>query len=400
MTTDLKIENIEPTEPSSAELIRRAAAFSEWAATRAPETERARRVSDEAVDEMEAAGLLGLLRPRRWGGREVDWRTFVDVVAAGSRGCGSSGWILSLLNSHDWVMAHFPDAAQERVWGHDPNARICTALTPGGQAQWVPGGLRLSGRWPRSSGIDVCDWVLINVLAPPRSGEGPPRPTACLVSREDTEVIDTWFSVGLCGTGSNDVVVDDLFIADDMMIDLLAVREAQLQDGQPNPSACYGLPMYSAIPLSLVGAALGIAQGALETWIETTRGKISSATREQVSGQMTVQVRLADAEVEIDLAEMLLHRVTDVLEEGNVALPQRYRNRRDVSYAARLSYGAVDKLFQMGGARGLADSNPLQRKWRDIHAACSHVALSPDIAGENQGRHLLGLERNPADMLF
>ena len=400
MAAAQQINNFEPTQISAAELVSRATALSRNAADRAAQTEQARRISEETVQEMEAKGLTSLLRPRRWGGLEMNWRTFLDTVVAGSRGCGSTGWILSLLNSHNWVMAQFPEAAQQRVWGSNPLARISTSFMPTGKGARVDGGIRISGRWQWSSGVDVCGWALVSVLMPPRSGEGPPRIISCLVERKDFKVEDTWYNVGLRGTGSNDILVDDVFIADDMTLDLIDLREGVSPGNRINTGGLYQLPMYTALPLSIAAAALGIAQGARETWIATTREKVSSSTREQVSGQVPLQTRLADADVEIDLAEMLLHRVTDSLETGSVSLLQRYRNRRDFSYAIRIAYGAVDKLFQMGGARGLVDSNPLQRAWRDLHSASCHVALSPDIAAENQGRSLLGLDRNPSDPFF
>lgn len=386
--------------PSRAELVSRAAAFAKSALARADKTEQARRVSEEAVEEMESYGLTSLLRPRRWQGFELDWRTFVDTVIAGSAGCGSEGWLLSLLNSHSWVLAQFPEKAQERVWGADPNARIASSFMPTGKAQVVKGGILLSGRWQWSSGVDVCNWALLGALIPAVSGEGPPKVVACLVPRSDFHCVDTWFNVGLRGTGSNDVIVAETFVAEECMLDLSALREGESPGNKINANNLYRLPMYTAIPLSIASPAIGIAIGARNRWVEWTKHKVSTATREQVAGQLALQLRLAEADTELDLAQMLLHRVTDVLSRGAVTLPERYRNRRDFTYAVRLAYTALDRLFQMSGARGLVDTNPLQRAWRDVHSASCHMALAPDIANENYGRHVLGLDRNASDSFF
>ena len=386
--------------PSHAELVSRAAAFAKSALTRADRTEKARRVAEEAVEEMESYGLTSLLRPRRWQGFEVDWRTFVDTVIAGSAGCGSEAWLLSLLNSHSWLLAQFPEKAQERIWGEDPNARIASSFTPTGKVKVVSGGIRFSGRWQWSSGVDLCNWVMLGALIPAISGEGPPRVMACLVRRPDFQVVDTWFNVGLRGTGSNDVVVEEAFVPDEFMLDLGDLREGESPGNKINTNNIYRLPMYTAIPLSIASPAVGMAIGARDKWVEWTKQRVSTATREQVAGQQALQLRLSEADTELDLAQMLLHKVTDVLNRGSVTLPERYRNRRDFTYAVRLAYNAVDKLFQMGGARGLVDTNPLQRAWRDVHSASCHMALAPDIANENYGRHVLGLERNPADLFF
>lgn len=393
--------NVDDAVPSRAELVSRAAAFAKSALARADRTEKARRVSEEAVEEMESYGLTSLLRPRRWQGFELDWRAFVDTVIAGSAGCGSEGWLLSLLNSHSWVLAQFPEKAQERVWGEDPNARVASSFMPTGKAQPVKGGIRLSGRWQWSSGVDVCNWVILGALVPASAGEGPPKVMGCLVRRPDFKAVDTWYNVGLRGTGSNDVVVEDAFVPEEFMLDLSDLREGVSPGNKINTNSLYRLPMYTALPLSIASPAVGIAIGARDLWVEWTKQKVSTATREQVVGQMPLQLRLSEADTELDLAQMLLHRVTDVLNRGSsVTLAERYRNRRDFTYAARLAYSALDKLFQMGGARGLVDSNPLQRAWRDVHSASCHMALAPDIANENYGRHVLGLDRNPADSFF
>ncbi|HKR88591.1 MAG TPA: acyl-CoA dehydrogenase family protein [Phenylobacterium sp.] len=385
---------------SGAELVARAAAFAKVSLARAESTEKARRVSEQAIDEMESHGLTSLLRPQRWQGLETDWRTFVDTVIAGSAGCGSTGWLLSLLNTHQWFLAQFPEAAQESVWGETPNARIATSFTPTKQVTVVDGGIRISGRWKWSSGIDVCNWAMLGALLPPPSGKGPPKNVICLVRRPDFQVIDTWYNVGLRGTGSNDVVVDDVFIPNDHMLDLSNLREGVSPGNQINTSNVYRLPMYTAIPLSIASPAIGMAIGGRDLWVEETKEKVSSATGEQMSAQLPLQLRLSEADTELDIARMLLHRVTDILERGSVTLPERYRNRRDFTYAVRLACSAVDKLFQMGGARGLVDSSPFQRVWRDVHAASCHIALAPDIANENYGRCVLGLDRNPADPFF
>lgn len=386
--------------PTRTELVSRATAYAKSALARAASTEKARRVSEEAVKEMERYGLTSLLRPRRWQGLELDWRTFVDTVIAASAGCGSEGWVLSLLNSHSWILAQFPEKAQERVWGEDPNARVASSFMPMGKVKAVKGGIQLSGRWQWSSGVDVCNWVILGALVPASAGEGPPKVMGCLVRRPDFKAVDTWFNVGLRGTGSNDVVVEEAFVPDEFMLDLGALREGESPGNKLNTSTLYQLPMYTAIPLSIASPAVGIAIGARDLWVEWTKQKVSTATREQVIGQQALQLRVSEADTELDVAQMLLQRVADMLGRGCVSLPERYRNRRDFTYAVRLAYTAVDKLFQMGGARGLVDTNPLQRAWRDVHSASCHMALAPDIANENYGRHVLGLDRNPVDAFF
>ena len=385
---------------SRAELVARATGFAKRSLERADSTEKARRVSQEAIEEMESHGLTRLLRPRRWQGLETNWRTFVDTVIAASTGCGSTGWVLSILNSHNWFLAQFPEAAQERVWGEEPNALIASSFTPVGKVQVVDGGVRLSGRWQWSSGVDVCNWVMLGALIPPASGEGRPQVVVCLVRRPDFQVVDTWFNVGLRGTGSNDVVVDDVFVPNQHMLNMLDLREGVSPGNKINASNLYRVPMYTAAPLSIASPAIGAAIGGRDLWVEWTKQKVTTATGEQATGQLPLQMRLSEADTELDIARMLLHRVTDVLDRGAVTLPERYRNRRDFTYAVRLACSATDKLFERGGARGLVDSNPFQRAWRDVHSASCHMALAPDIANENYGRYALGLERNSTDPFF
>src|SRR5262249_41326695 len=134
------------------------------------------------------------------------YQAVMDIGAV----CGSSAWILGVVGVHNWHLALFPPQAQDDVWGEDTNVQLSTSLSPTGTVERIDGGFRLRGRWSFSSGCDFCHWAVLGGLVPEQ--EGPPEMRAFLVPRRDYTIDDTWYAVGLCATGSKDLVIEDAFV--------------------------------------------------------------------------------------------------------------------------------------------------------------------------------------------
>src|SRR6202163_3462948 len=198
--------------PDYAELLARAEALVPVLRERAGRTEELRRLPDETLDALHRSGLFRILQPRRVGASELPFRSIVELVAVIGRGCGSTAWVLANLAAHHWLLGMWPPEAQDEVWGQSPDNLIGSALIfPRGRAQKVEGGYRLSGRWPFSSGVDPAAWNLIGgIVNDEESGESGPR--IFLLPASDYTVIDTWHVIGLAGTGSKDVAVEDVFV--------------------------------------------------------------------------------------------------------------------------------------------------------------------------------------------
>ncbi len=168
-----------------------------------------RRVPDETVEELKRAGLFRLLQPARWGGAEAHPNHFFDTQRAIARACASTGWVYGVVTVHAWQLALFPLQAQEDVWGEDPDALISSSYAPTGKVEKAPGGYRISGRWSFSSGCDHCGWVFVGGFAP---SDGPPDMRTFLVPRSDYTIEDNWHTFALQGTGSKDIVMNEVFV--------------------------------------------------------------------------------------------------------------------------------------------------------------------------------------------
>jgi 3-hydroxy-9,10-secoandrosta-1,3,5(10)-triene-9,17-dione monooxygenase len=379
------------TAPGLDDLVDRARTLVPRLAARAAEAERLRRMPGETMADFREAGLLLPFVPTRFGGYEMDYGPV--QVALGrelGRACGSSAWIQSVLACHAWILGMFPERAQETVWADDPNTVIASAFAPlTGTAARAEGGYVLNGDWQFSSGIDAAEWIV--VMTPIRADQNV-QLYFCLVNKKDFEVLDTWHAPGLRGTGSNDVRMQEAFVPSDFMLNV------SLADGRPTPGSAvnanpiYRLPLWSLFSYNIGCPALGIARGAVETYVEQAAARADNAN---TPGR---HARIAEAAAEVDAAEAMV--TADAREIARLALAgqtefsllQRATWRRNMAYAVLLCTRAVERLAVTAGAHGMSEDNPVHRASRDVHAVANHAGLQWDNHGEIYGRLATGLE--------
>jgi|WetSurMetagenome_2_1015567.scaffolds.fasta_scaffold190880_2 3-hydroxy-9,10-secoandrosta-1,3,5(10)-triene-9,17-dione monooxygenase len=352
----------------------------------AAETDR--RLPKAAVEAMEASGLLHMVRPSRWGGLEMDWMTLLDCVAEVGQVSGSLGWCFCFLMQHQWVLSYFPEAAQAAVYSRDAAPRIVTSFGAFGRAAPDGGGYRISGDWSFGSGGDHCDWAIVGapVVGPQ------PGMRWFLLQPGQFSIRDTWNSVGLKGSGSNNIVVQDALVAEDFSLDLGAAFAGHAPGSQFLDGPLYRAPLSSQFQFGLLSPMMGVARGALETFLEFSQGRVGTMTGSKVAESPLLQVRIGEAAAEIDAAYAVLEKISGGVMSGELATPAvAARVGRDFGFCARLMVQAVDRLFAVAGARGLNEGNALGRHWRDIHAISNHVALNAESLFVAFGREALGL---------
>ena len=382
--------------PDFTELLQRAEALVPVLRERAAKAEELRRMPDETIEDLHRTGLFRILQPKRVGGSELPFRAIVELVAAISRGDGSTGWVLANLAAHHWLLGMWPKQAQDEIWGESPDNLIGSALIfPRGRARPAPGGYRLTGRWPFSSGVDAATWSLIGAIVHDEES-GTAEPRIFVLPASDFTIIDTWHVIGLAGTGSKDVAVEDVFVPEYRTVAVKEITGGPNPGSAVNPSVLYQLPAISLFAFCIAGVSLGIAQGAIEYFVETMRTRTSYYTGRNLADFVTVQVHLAEAAAIADSARAVLlgdcDEATRIVGEGQIpSLDHRARYRRDGAYAATLCTKAVDVLFQATGGGAIYARNPLQRAFRDVHAANAHYVLNWDINGAMYGRVALGL---------
>ena len=376
------------------ELVRRAASLVPTLRERAEETEKRRQALPETVEDLKAAQLITVAQPRRYAGLGLDFDVVFDVAAELGRGCGSTAWCYGIWASHNWLLGLFPEKAQDEYWSDGPNTLSSTSFNHArGSATSAPGGYRLSGHWDFSSGCDAAQWVLL-------IANGPEFPMMLLLPRREYAIKDTWFVSGLKGTGSKDILVDDVFVPEYRAVPMPRLREGNAPGRTVHDTANQRIPMQSILPFALASPIVGMARGAVEAFEERIRHGASAREGNPLSQVASYHLRLAESSAEVDAAQLIMRRdcreMFDRARSNELpSIDDRARYRRDHAYVTRLCVRAIDRLFEASGGHALYDSSPMQRFHRDAHAASHHVGLSWDALAEQYGRVRAGLEPDP-----
>jgi 3-hydroxy-9,10-secoandrosta-1,3,5(10)-triene-9,17-dione monooxygenase len=371
---------------------------------RAQKTEDARDVPAESVKAIEETGFFRLLQPARFGGMEAEPLTFLSAVRLIASACGSTGWVSSVLGVHAWQLALFPPPAQEEVWAGDPAARMSSSYAPTGKAQPVPGGHQVTGRWSFSSGCNHAAWVLLGAIVTDDAGK-PVDFRTFLLPASDYVIDDVWDTVGLRGTGSNDIVVSGAFVPEHRSLSFTDVSRCACPGHEVNKAPLYRLPYGSLFSYSITTPIIGMATGAYDAHVAYQQERVRAAYVGQKAAEDPFgQVRIAEAAGELDLAWLAVQRnMTELMELARagekIRIPLRLRVRRDQVRGTGQAIRAVDLLFENSGGRALKTGTPIQRFWRDAHAGRVHAINDPERALSAFGRGEFGLEVPPDAML-
>jgi len=366
------------TQDSLAKATEEAAAI---AARYAKDAETDRRLAPEVVRAVLDAGYARHFVPAAWNGREGGFLDLAQAVAVLGEACASTAWFASLTASLGRMTAFLPAEGQAEIWADGPDTLIVGALMPIGKAEPVEGGWRLSGTWPFVSAVDFSEWALVCAMAGPEA-------RFFAVPRAAYRIEDTWFPVGMRGTGSNTLVIEEVFVPSTHSFtrDRLAAGKAA------GSAACHVTPLRAANGLTFAAPVLGAARGALAAWTAYIREKTRNApARNGITGgsPQTHELTLARASAEIDSAQLLLERVARVADQGAVPAAHIARNTRDCAFAVDLLVDAVNRLFHAAGTTGQSSANAIQRFWRDANSSSSHIVLQFEPAASAYAGHVL-----------
>ena len=352
-----------------------------------------RRLPRALVDAIADAGLFHIWVPRKFGGAEVDPETYIRVVEEIARVDGSTAWCVMIGAGSAIFSGYLPEPAAQEIFAADRRAVTVGQLGASGRANKVKGGYRLSGRWSFGSGILNADWVSSGAVVyqddkPVLSPNGFPEARQFFVPASACQVIDTWSVVGLRGTGSNDYTVNDVFVPDEYTF---TFADEAVQTGP-----LYAFPIFSVLTCGLTSVALGIARGAIDALTELAATKIPVGSRSPLRERTLVQYQLAQAEARLRGGRAFLlqtlNEAWQELRQGRpVSLEQRVFLRLAAVHASDSAAQAVDLIYSAGGSSSLYTKNPIERAFRDVHAATQHVMVQSSQY-EAVGRSLLGLE--------
>ena len=371
---------------------------------RAQETEDNRVVPAESVKALAETGFFRLLQPASHGGLEADPIAFFTAVRLIASACGSTGWVASVLGVHPWQLALFPAQAQAEVWGADPGTRMSSSYAPTGRARADGDGHRLTGRWSFSSGCDHASWVLLGAFVTGDDGK-PADMRTFLLPAADYAIDDVWDTIGLRGTGSNDIVVDDVFVPAHRSLSFADVSRCAGPGQERNPGPLYRIPYGSVFSNAITAPVIGMAAGAYDAHVAYQRDRVRVAYAGQKAAEDAfAQFRVAEAAGLIDAAWLALERnVAALMAHAHAGekppLPLRLRVRRDQVTGTGQAIRAVDLLFENSGGRALKRGTPIQRFWRDAHAGRVHAINDPERALSMFGRAEFGYDVPPDGMV-
>lgn len=387
------------------ELIARARALIPRLLERQERTESDRRVSDETFEDFLDAELHKILLPARYGGFELGLDTFAEVAFEIARGCGSTGWVWSIASNYPLFLSKFPLEAQDEVWGDNPRAIAAASIVPKGTAVADDGGVRLSGSWPYCSGIDNSSWMIVTANLVSGEDADPAEKGFALVPTAEFHIEDNWHVMGLAGTGSKDAACENLFVPAHRFLPVADLASDNPPGSGIHAGDVYKIPLFAGFSIGVCAPVIGMARGALDEFMSTTRGRDTRGAALSNPVPMAdipaIQLHVAEAFAAVDAAKTLVDRdCKDIMETvargERLTVEQRARNKGDLGFATRLAKQAVDHLFEASGAGGLLNRSRVQRFWRDVHAGALHISLKWEAVGVLYGRVMLGLSPGPA----
>jgi 3-hydroxy-9,10-secoandrosta-1,3,5(10)-triene-9,17-dione monooxygenase len=355
-----------------------------------------RRVLPQTIAELGEAGLFRVLQPRRWGGYEMDPLVFADIQMALAEGDMSTAWVYGVVGVHAFQMALFDDRAAQDVWGRDNSVLIASTYMPTGKATPVEGGFRFTGRWKFSSGSEHCDWVFLGGLVNP--GQTPvPDYRTFMLPKSDYRIEDTWHVLGLKGTGSQDIVVEDVFVPDYRVHNLADAYLGGRSPGQKvNDGALYRLPFVQVFSRVVSNACIGALQHFLDVYRDYGSKRIGT-TGQSTAGSPDAQMAAAEALAAIDEMKLVLRRnFTTLLDyarrDEQAPVEMRLLFKYQSAEVAERCLRAVTTMFETIGGHGIYESYPFGTIYADLITAKQHISNQQKIPGRNLGAVLLGLE--------
>jgi 3-hydroxy-9,10-secoandrosta-1,3,5(10)-triene-9,17-dione monooxygenase len=378
-------------EKLAIELVERARAMKPRLRERSASVEAARVVGQDTINEFHEAGFFKILQPKAYGGYELPITVLTNVIFEIASACGSAGWVYSVLGLHQWEVAQLSAQAIADIWGDDPKALLSSSYAPTGKVELAEGGYLLNGKWRFSSGCDHANWAIIGGVRPPRSAGEEPVLCAFFVSRSDFEIIDDWHTLGLAGTGSKTLSLNNVFVPEHhqhAIFNVVAVPK--------DVSPLYKLPYGAVLGEALANAAFGMAQGVLDRFVEINKTRRSAIAQSNYADSPDIHHYIADCAYVIRTARTLsddnLRRASEAANEGReVPAIDRARHMWEMSKSWNACAEAAAKLFLVSGAQAIFKDDPLQRAFRDVQSAGTHRgAAFFDDNGRNFGAMQLG----------
>jgi alkylation response protein AidB-like acyl-CoA dehydrogenase len=366
------------TDVTTAPVLTRAREIAELARGMADHIDSARRLPPELVEALRDSGLLRAGAPVEVGALELPAGTALRCAEEVARGDASAGWCVSIGITSTLLVAYLPPQSRDELFG---NGRGLAAgvWAPQGKATRVPGGVVVSGRWAFCSGITHADVLFAGCMLDD-------KPAVVALPTEHLQILDTWHTLGLRGTGSHDTVADEVFVPDERVLSIF--------DGPVIDRPLYRFPPFGFFAACITAAAMGNARAAIENFVDLAGAKKGVAGSRTLAQRSTIQVAVATAESALEAARAGYYQAIEsawqAAEDGpSVPLAARTRLRLAATHGARVSADVVRSMYDLAGGSAIYDGAPLQRRLRDAFTATAHFQVN-EASRELPGRILLG----------
>jgi alkylation response protein AidB-like acyl-CoA dehydrogenase len=366
------------TDVTTAPVLTRAREIAELARGMADQIDSARRLPPELVDALRDSGLLRAGAPLEAGALELPAGTALRCAEEVARGDASAGWCVSIGITSTLLVAYLPPQSRNELFG---NGRGLAAgvWAPQGRATRVAGGVVVSGRWAFCSGITHADVLFAGCMLDD-------KPAVVAMPTEQLQILDTWHTLGLRGTGSHDTVAEEVFVPDERVLSIF--------DGPVIDRPLYRFPPFGFFAACITAAAMGNARAAIDNFIELADTKKGVAASRTLAQRSTIQVAVATADSALEAARAGYYQAIEsawqAAEDGpSVPLAARTRLRLAATHGARVSADVVRSMYDLAGGSAIYDGAPLQRRLRDAFTATAHFQVN-EASRELPGRILLG----------
>ena len=366
------------TDVMTAPVLDRARRIAELARAMADRIDAERRLPAELVETLRDSGLLRAGAPQEVDALELPAGTALRCAEEVARGDASAGWCVSIGITSTLLVAYMPPASRDELFGGG-RGLAAGVWAPQGKARRVTGGVVVSGRWAFCSGITHADVLFAGCILDGKAA-------VVALPTEQLQVLDTWHTLGLRGTGSHDTVADEVFVPDERVLSIF--------DGPVIDRPLYRFPPFGFFAACITAAAMGNARAAIDDFVELAVTKKGVAASRTLAERSTIQAAVATAESALEAARAGYYRAIETAwaaaEAGpNVPLAVRTRLRLAATHGARVSADVVRSMYDLAGGSAIYDSAPLQRRLRDAFTATAHFQVN-EASRELPGRILLG----------
>ncbi|MBU8899037.1 hydrolase [Corallococcus sp. H22C18031201] len=380
--------------PTASTLLSHVQALAPHVAARSDEIEAARTLPKDLVRALADTGLFRAVIPEAYGGLELHPARLFEALETLARADGSTGWCGMIGAATAVTSGWLPEPAAREVFA-TPDVIVGGVAAPLGHAERVEGGYRATGHWTWASGSQHSDWLVGGVVlmeggAPRMQANGMPETRLLFFPARQVALHDTWFASGLCGTGSGDMAVKEVFVPESHGLSLMS--------GRPTVERpLFRFPVFGMLALGIPAVALGIARRAIDELVALASRKTLLAERRLLAARPAAQEAVADAEATLRAARAFvletLHAAFDEATRQEVSVRTRAELRLSLTHATRSAARVVDRMYEAAGGTAVFRASPLQRCFRDIHTATQHAMVAPATM-ELLGSLLLG---QPAD---